>query len=122
MKRVLCAVAIIAATTGTSTFAHHSYAAYDTARIVEIEGVIENFEWIAPHSLLKVRAADARLYTAEWRAPIGLQRAGIERDTLKTGERIAITGNPRRDFDESGVVNFKSVRRLADGWKWPASS
>jgi len=121
MKRVLCAVAIVAATAGTPTSAHHSYAAYDTARIIEIEGVIEDFEWVAPHSLLKVRADDARLYTAEWRAPIAMLRAGIERDTLKKGERIVITGNPRRDFDESGVLNFKSVRRLADGWKWPAS-
>jgi hypothetical protein len=120
LKQALCAVAIIAATAGSSTSAHHSYAVYDTTRLVEVEGIIEEFEWIAPHSLLRVRTDEARLYTAEWRPPIGLERVGIERDTLKKGDRIVITGNPRRDFDESGIVNFKSVRRLADGWEWPA--
>jgi hypothetical protein len=122
MTRVIYAIAIIASAAGNSTSAHHSYAPYDLTRTVEIEGVIEEFEWIAPHSLLKVRSDEARLYTAEWRAPVGLQRIGIERDTLKEGERIVITGNPRRDFDESRILNFKSVRRLADGWRWPTSS
>ena len=121
MKRTLCTAAIIAATMGGSTSAHHSYAAYDRSRIVEIEGVIEDFEQVAPHSLLKVRADDERLYTAEWLAPIGLRRAQIEPDTLKKGDRVVLTGNPRRDFDETSVLNFKSVRRLDDGWKWPRS-
>ena len=51
---------------------------------------------------------------------MALQRVGIERDTLEIGQRIIVAGNPHRDFDANGVLNFKSVRRLADGWTWPA--
>jgi len=120
MKRLLCAVAIITGTAASSASAHHSYAAYDRERVVEIEGIIEDFAWVAPHSLLKVRTDASRLVTVEWRAPVALQREGIERDTLKKGERIIVTGNPHREFDGNGVLTFKSVRRLADGWKWPA--
>jgi hypothetical protein len=103
----------------TTVVAHHSYGGYDTNRVVEIEGVLEEFDWIAPHSLLKVRADDGRLYTAEWQAPWALQRRGVARDSLSKGDRIVISGNPRRDFDESGILNFKSVQRRSDGWQWP---
>jgi Family of unknown function (DUF6152) len=122
MKRGLCTVAILAALAGGRVSAHHSYAAYERDRIVEMEGVIEEFEVVAPHSLLKVRAEDGRLYTAEWLSPIGLKRSGIESGTLRAGDRVILTGNPRRDFTESGVVNFKSVNRPSDGWVWPRSS
>jgi uncharacterized protein DUF6152 len=104
---------------GSPVVAHHSYGGYDMARVVEIQGAIEEFEWIAPHSLLKVRAEDGRLYTAQWQAPRVLQRRGVARDTLNKGERIVMTGNPRRDFDDSKIMNFKSVRRPAGGWQWP---
>jgi len=121
MKRGLCTVVIIAAMAGGQLSAHHSYAAYERDRIVEMRGVIEEFEVVAPHSLLRVRADDGNLYTAEWQSPIGLKRIGVEPGTLKTGDRVIMTGNPRRDFTESRVVNFKSVTRPADGWTWPRS-
>jgi hypothetical protein len=49
-----------------------------------------------------------------------MARRGVERDTLKAGDRVIVTGNPHRDIAENGVVNLKSVRRPADGWNWPA--
>ena len=119
MKWGLCVVAIVAAIARGQVSAHHSYAAYERDRLVEIEGVIEDFEVVAPHSLLKVRADDAHLYTAEWQSPSGLKRVGIEPGTLMKGDRVIMKGNPRRDFAESRVMNFKAVTRPADGWTWP---
>ena len=98
MRRVLFAIAIAAAATGSSVSAHHSYSAYHVDRLVEVEGVIDDFEW---------------------QAPLSLQRRGIQQDTLKPGDRIVITGNPHREFEQNRILNFKSVRRLSDGWKWP---
>ena len=45
MKRAIFAFAIVAAATGVSVSAHHSYSAYDTGRIMEVQGVLEEFEW-----------------------------------------------------------------------------
>jgi len=118
MKHLLCAFAIAAAAVGPAA-AHHSYAAYDRERLVEIDGIIEEFQVRAPHTLLKIRSADNRLVTAEWGAPTVLQRFGIGPATLAPGERVVITGNPHREFDQNGIVNFKSIRRLSDGWQWP---
>jgi hypothetical protein len=119
MKRVVVALVLATAAAGSSLSAHHSYSAYETNRIVEVDGVIDEFEWRAPHSLLKVRGDDASLYIFEWQAPLSLQRRGIQPDTLKTGDRIVVTGNPHREFEQNRILNFKSVRRLSDGWKWP---
>jgi hypothetical protein len=38
---------------------------------------------------------------------------------LKKGDHLVIAGNPHRSFEDNRILNFKSMRRLADGWKWP---
>jgi hypothetical protein len=121
MKRLILALTVAAALcTGVSLSAHHSYSAYERDRIVEVQGVLEEFEWIAPHSRLKVKDDEGRLYIFEWQAPFSLQRRGVQEDTLKKGDRLVVTGNPHRGFDENRILNFKSVTRPADGWKWPS--
>jgi hypothetical protein len=103
-----------------SLAAHHSYAAYDRTRTVDVEGRLEAFEFVAPHALLRVRKDD-RLYVGEWLAAQALtRRHGVHAQSLSTGDRVVITGNPRRDFDESGILNITVVQRPADGAIWPA--
>jgi hypothetical protein len=120
MKRSVVGVVVAGMMMGSAVAAHHSYAAYHRDQIVEVEGVIEVLEWINPHSLLKVRTENT-LYTFEWVAAAAMARRGLERDTLKAGDRVIVTGNPHRDIAENGVVNLKTVRRPADGWNWPRS-
>lgn len=118
MKRTICAVLTLAALAGGRASAHHSYSAYDTTRFVDIEGVIDEFKVMSPHTLLKVKAEDGRVYTGEWLATAALKRSGIDAGTLKAEERVVIRGNARRDFNDSGVMNLKGVRRPSDGWVW----
>ena len=120
MRRLVCATAIAALFAVASPSAHHSYSAYHLDQVLEIDGVLDAFEWISPHSLLKVRTAE-RMYTIEWRAPNALQRIGLTSDVLKAGVHLIVTGNPRRDIAESGVINLRTIRRAADGWTWDPS-
>lgn len=117
MKHVLCAVLSMAALGAASTSAHHSYSAYDRDTVIEIDGVLEEFVWAAPHSLLKVRAGE-RLYTFEWQGTSSLRRRGLRSDFFTAGDLLVVTGNPRRDIAASGFVALRSVRRPADGWSW----
>jgi hypothetical protein len=119
MKHVVIAMAVAAGVSSASLSAHHSYSAYDTGRLVEVQGVLEEFDWRSPHSLIKVTDEEGRLYIFEWQATGSLQRRGIHADTLKKGDRLVIAGNPHRSFEDNRILNFKSMRRLADGWKWP---
>lgn len=119
MKHVVIAIAAAAAVSSTPLSAHHSYSAYDTDHLVEVQGVLEEFDWRSPHSLIKVKDEEGRLYIFEWQATGSLQRRGIQPDTLKKGDRLVIAGNPHRSFEDNRILNFKSMTRPADGWKYP---
>jgi hypothetical protein len=118
MRLILLASMVAAALAGAPAAAHHSYSDYHTDLLVTIDGVLESIDWINPHSLLKVRTADAS-YTVEWRAATAMPRIGVAKDWLKPGDRLVITGNPHREVAVNGVVNLKSIERPADGWAWP---
>jgi hypothetical protein len=118
MKHACCAIVIITGLAGGRVAAHHSYAAYDMDRVSEIAGVVEEFLVQAPHSLLRVKTDDGRVYVAEWLAPRGITRMGIEAQKLKKGDRVVLTGNPHREIAANGILNFKSVTRPADGLSW----
>ena len=119
MKSGLLATVIVAALASGQLSAHHSYAAYDTTQMLEVAGIIIEFKYVSPHSLLKIRADVGQLVTAEWLAASALKRRGIEPETLNSGDRVVLRGNPRRDFAESGILNLKGSRRLSDDWTWP---
>jgi hypothetical protein len=119
MTRVLCAGVVAVVLAGGSAAAHHSYSAYHMDLVIQIDGELESFAWVNPHSLLRIRTADAH-YVVEWRAATSMPRTGIDKDWLKVGDRLIVTGNPRRDLAESGVVNLKTIQRPSDGWAWPS--
>ena len=86
-------------------------------RVVEIDGTLESFEIINPHSLLEIRSGDT-VYAFEWAATRGIERLGIGHDTLKAGDRLIVSGSPRRDFEETLLLTIQSVHRPSDGWCW----
>jgi hypothetical protein len=49
------AVALAAA----PAFAHHSFAMFDSAKNVTLEGTIKEFQWTNPHSWIQIVAKDA---------------------------------------------------------------
>jgi hypothetical protein len=118
---MLVATAVIAALSGPAA-AHHSFATYYfEEQSVSIEGVLVEFELKAPHAWVRVIAPDAggqmQRYAAEWGSPARLARDGIDKDTLRAGDRVVITGSPGRVASEY-KVHLKRIERPADGWKW----
>ena len=101
--------------------AHHSYSAYHNDQLLSIDGTIEAFEWLNPHSLMKVRTAEG-LSIFEWRAPNGLVRMGLDKEFFKPGDRVVARGNPHRDYSQNGIVNLKSLCRVSDKWEFPAGA
>jgi hypothetical protein len=84
--------------------AHHSQSAYEPTKTVTIEGTLDRISWANPHSLFFVTArladkpADAPVrWSVEGPNPRTLEMAGWARADAKIGEKIAMTGRPRRD-------------------------
>ena len=83
-------------------FAHHAQSAYDRNSWVTLEGTVTKVEWANPHIFLffDVRDANGRIdnWGTEFSSPITLRRNyGWSRNTFQPGDRVSVTGNPRKD-------------------------
>ena len=81
--------------------AHHSPAMYDQERQIRLEGVVTQFEWVAPHVYIQIEAEDdvdeSVVWTVEARPPSPMSRLGWSRDSLVPGERVTVAANPSRN-------------------------
>jgi hypothetical protein len=82
--------------------AHHSTAAFDTTKVVKIEGTVTQFRWINPHASFKVEGvsesdAPDGLWTVEMTAPNVLINQGWTRNALTVGDKVTVFLNPLRN-------------------------
>ena len=82
--------------------AHHSTAAFDTSRVVKIEGTVTQFRWINPHASIKIDGtaegdAPDGLWTVEMTAPNVLINQGWKRTSLQDGDKVVMFVNPLRN-------------------------
>jgi hypothetical protein len=95
--------------------AHHSFAMFDSAKEVVIEGTVHEFEWTSPHTWIHLDVMEdgkAVEFSIEGGSPSALERQGWNRASFKTGERVKVTVNPLRDGRRGGA--FKRAA-FADG-------
>src|SRR5215813_5908623 len=127
MKRpFVVLLALVVLTAASQTFAHHSFAAtYIENEKVTIEGELVQFVLRNPHSFVDVdvieKDGSKTRYVVEWAAPA--QLAGkVDRDTLKPGDHVVITGSPGRNTEDHRV-RLLTFRRPKDAnhpaeWSW----
>jgi hypothetical protein len=81
--------------------AHHSASMFDPTRVIELSGVVKEFQYTNPHSWLLVDVTNEDGTVTTWgfeaEGPSTLMRAGIRLSTLPPGTRITIRGNPMKD-------------------------
>jgi hypothetical protein len=117
--RVILALAAAALTAAVAApaGAHHSAAAFDTARTVELEGVVTRYEWANPHVYIWLAAQDADGHTVEWEVegqpPAVLRRIGWSQETFKVGDTIRATGNPARNARHKSLLLVSMKRAEA---------
>ena len=123
MKRTLIvAVAVGLMWCGAWTRAHHSFAAtYDETRTIKIEGKLVQFLFRNPHSFVHVMAPDDKgqmqRWAVEWGGTSVLGAQGVNRETLKPGDVVVITGPPGRDPADFRM-RMITLHRPADGYGW----
>jgi hypothetical protein len=103
------AVALAAA----PAFAHHSFAMFDSAKNVTLEGTIKEFQWTNPHSWIQIVAKNASgkdvEYSIEGGSPNGLSRSGWKRTSLKPGDKAVVIMHPLKDGTAGGSLVTVSV-------------
>jgi hypothetical protein len=113
MKRLVRTTLLLAALGGVAaTQAHHSGAMFDYTKVVEVSGVVKEFQYTNPHSwlLVDVTGSDGKVTTWGFEAegPSTLMRAGIRKNDLPPGTAITIRGNPMKD-GRSGAAWIDAV-------------
>src|SRR5687768_5124227 len=98
--RIVSFLAGVALLVGGAAFAHHGTAiSYDDKKSVTISGTVTKFVWANPHGQLFWDATADGKSTA-WGGDlhsIGLMtRAGWNRNFIKAGDTVSVTGHPSR--------------------------
>ena len=105
-KTALAAAAALAASLAAGqALAHHSFAMFDSAKEVVLDGTVREFQWTNPHSwtqLTVMENGQSVEYSIEGGSPNGLARRGWTRTSLKPGDRVKITVHPLKDGSKGG--------------------
>lgn len=114
-SRLLATSLVVLALSGVAAYAHHSFAGtYIEDKLVTIEGKVVEFNIRNPHSFILVEVAEKDGKTARWGGEWGgvtqLSQGGVNRFTLKVGDKIVIDGAPARDSLDRKVLVRKVVR------------
>jgi len=118
MKMRRLVVFVLAIMPLQSLFAHHSGAMFEYRKVVEVTGVVKEFQYTNPHSWLLVDVTNEDGSVTTWgfeaEGPSTLMRAGIRKGDLPPGTEITIRGNPMKDGRSAGawidaVVDGKTI-------------
>ena len=109
-----------------TVYAHHSFAgSYIEDKSVTLEGKVVQFDIRNPHSFINIEVVGkdgkAARWGGEWGGVTQLSEGGVNKFTLKVGDKVIITGAPSRDAEEHKVL-IQTVTRPAVGntpeFKW----
>ena len=101
----LIAIAVAAFT--APAIAHHSFAMFDDQKTVTLQGTVKEFEWVNPHSWLRVTVNDektgkAAIWALELSSPSRLVTMGMHADSVKPGDAVSVTFHPMKDGTRGG--------------------
>jgi hypothetical protein len=99
----------------SSVLAHHGTSAYST-QVVTMKGTVTSFEFMNPHTEIRVDVTDASGHRVSWLCEAGslnfLVRRGWSKNSMKPGDVVTIMGNPQR----TGAPNLRLTKLvLPDG-------
>ena len=122
MRRLALFALAAVLSSGAVAWAHHSYAAtYDVKNEITLEGRLVQFSYRNPHSFVTVEAPDRngteRRWSVEWAGTSQLAESGVQRDTLKVGDRVVVVGRPSRVPGEYRALMVR-LTRPSDGFSW----
>jgi len=101
--------------------AHHSFSAeFDSSKKVTLEGVVEKFEWVNPHSWLDIAVTKPDGTVEHWKieggSPSVLLRMGWNKNSLPAGTKIKVTAFQAKDASFRGSsrdIEFPDGRKMS---------
>lgn len=107
-KLIAATAAVIVSVTsvGSSGYAHHAGTAFDETKQLTIKGTVKEFKWVNPHTWLYLMVPNQAGEAEEWQLEGGsisiLARAGWNRNTLQSGDKITVVVKPLKNGGNGG--------------------
>jgi hypothetical protein len=105
--KVASVAALVIAACAAPAVAHHSFAMFDGDKTVTLSGTVKEFEWVNPHSWLRVMVNDDKsgkpaLWALELSSPSRLITMGMHANSVKPGDVVTVTFHPMKDGSRGG--------------------
>jgi hypothetical protein len=105
--KVTSAIAVAVAAFAAPAVAHHSFAMFDADKTVTLQGTVKEFQWVNPHSWLRVMVNDEKtgkpgLWQLELSSPSRLITMGMHANSVKPGDVVTVTFHPLKDGSRGG--------------------
>ncbi len=104
--------------TSSLTFAHHSFAMFDSTNQLRLQGKVTQFDWTNPHIYIELDVTDGsetKHWTIECANISILSRLGWKFNIMKAGDEITIVVAPLRNGQAGALLK---ELMLADGSRW----
>src|SRR5215510_11596583 len=111
LVRTLSFVSIFAVLLVTPILAHHSHGNYDVSKWTTMEGKVTEVHLLVPHSWVYLEVKDAKggeptVWALEATGPGGLQRVGIKKEDVRTGDTIKVRCHLLRDGSNGCLLGY----------------
>ena len=124
-KRVTVnALAVVLLSVSIPMLAHHGTAAFDMDKLTAVKGTVTKFEFMNPHALIYLDVVTSKGNVEHWMAEDSsnnhLSRIGWDKNTLKPGDVITVTGH--RAKNAARVLELQCPECLvtdSQGKVWP---
>lgn len=91
-----------------SAEAHHSTAAFDYKKEMQISGTVKEFKWQNPHMFIDVLVQQGRKPPVVWAIECGSpnlnRRHGWRATDIKAGDKVTMAIHPMRDASPGGTL------------------
>jgi len=109
---LITASAAVALTLGdlaaAPAFAHHAFNMYDNAKYETINGTVKTWTWKNPHAMIDFAVANPDgkmvMWSVECSSPNIIGRKGWSEESIKVGDKMAITLHPMKDGSLYGLM------------------
>lgn len=100
-----CLAVVLSLSCGVAS-AHHSFAAFDMKKEMQLRGTVGEVQYTNPHAWLFIDVPTANGATESWGIELGSQnlllRGGWKVDTVKVGQKVVVKIHPMRDTSKRG--------------------
>lgn len=97
---------VLALTSSSTSFSHHSFAMFDQSKKVEFTGIVSEIQWTNPHVWIMVDVPDANgdpvTWGVEFTSKVHLARRGFSPDMFEVGKEVTFSVSPYVDGSPGG--------------------